>query len=153
MSVDPTRVHAARDHACLVMAEEGIVDKGLADDVRLTVSEVVTNAIRAAERYARERDHRWAWYERPVALRVVCRPRWVHILVIDPDPTEPGPPPDLCELFDELGGRGLGIVDQVAALRWFRPNDYGKTAHVVVTHPGMTLAPTDVDMLKRRVIL
>jgi anti-sigma regulatory factor (Ser/Thr protein kinase) len=153
MSVNPTLVRAARDHARLVLAEEGIADEGLAEEVRLIVSEVVTNAMRAAERYARERGYRWPWYERPVALRVVCRRRWVHILVIDPDPTEPDLPPELHELLDEVGGRGLGIVDHVAALRWFRPNDYGQTAHIVVARPGVTLTPTDVDMLKRRAIL
>ena len=153
MSVDPALVRAARDHACLVLTEEGIADEDLAEDVRLIVSEVVTNAMRAAERYARERGYRWAWYERPVALRVVCRRKWVHILVIDPDPTEPDPPPDLHELLDELGGRGLGIVDHAAALRWFRPNDYGKTAHIVVARTGVMLTPTDVDMLKQRAVL
>jgi hypothetical protein len=103
--------------------------------------------------YARERGYRWPWYERPVALRVVCRRKWVHILVIDPDPTEPDPPPDLRELLDEVGGRGLGIVDHVAALRWSRLDDYGKTAHIVVARTGVTLTTTDVDMLKRRAIL
>jgi hypothetical protein len=51
------------------------------------------------------------------------------------------------------GRRGCpGFVDDVAALRWFRTNDYGKTAHIVITHAGVTLTPADVDMLKRRVI-
>jgi hypothetical protein len=81
----------------------------------------------------------WA---RPVSLRVICRQRWAHLMV-DPDPAVPAPKP--AGLLDERG-RGLGIVEALAALHWFSAGDHGKTAHAVVTRPNVLLSADEVDL-------
>jgi anti-sigma regulatory factor (Ser/Thr protein kinase) len=122
------------------------------EDIRLIVSEATTNAMRAAERYAIEvRRRPWEPHEKPVALRVECRSRWTHLLVIDPDPRPPEPAPR--DFLDEFGGRGLAIIESVAALMWMVPGKYGKTFHVVVTHPGVELTPDEKGALMQRVIM
>lgn len=148
LSPDPELVRSARDHVLEVLAENGI--KGVADNVRLIVSELVTNAMRAAQRYASARGTAWASYERPVSLRVICRPLWVHLIVTDPDPVTPAPVP--ADLLDE-SGRGLSIVDSVATLQWWVTGDHGKACHVVVTREQVTLKPEEAEMLRERVIL
>jgi anti-sigma regulatory factor (Ser/Thr protein kinase) len=148
---DPVLVREARNFATAVMDEAGVQEKTLVGDVRLLTSEAVTNAMRAAERYATNRGRSWRPYEFPVALRVVCRPLWVHVLVIDPDPEEPKR--QQRDPLDELGGRGLQIIEEFAALWWFRPGTYGKTLHMVVTRPGVDLTPGEIRLLKNRVIM
>jgi anti-sigma regulatory factor (Ser/Thr protein kinase) len=148
---NPALVHDARDYAVASMAEAGVQEPTLVGDVRLLVSEAITNAMRAAERYARERGRPWESYEYPVGLRVVCRPRWVHLLVTDPDPQVPEPEPR--DLLDEEGGRGFTIIQQFAALSWFTPGTYGKTFHVVATRTTVTLTPDDVRQLRQRMIM
>lgn len=147
----PALVADARDYAVASMAEIGVQEPTLVGDVRLLVSEAITNAMRAAERFAGERGRPWQPYEYPVGLRVVCRPMWVHLLVIDPDPQVPEPEPR--DLLDEEGGRGFTIIEQFAALSWFTPGTYGKTFHVVATRPTVTLTPDEVRQLKQRVIM
>lgn len=148
LPADPEYVRVARDYALVTLARRGIAD--VADDVRLVVSEIVTNAMRAAQRYARVRGAEWAAYERPVSVRVVCRPRWVHVIVTDPDPAKPEPEPaDLLA----AGGRGLSIVESVAALMWFVTGDRGKACHAVVTRSGLELTAEESEMLAKRMIL
>ena len=151
MQAEPTLVRTARDFAIAEMAGAGVREEALVGDVRLLVSEAVTNAMRAAERYAVERGLLWQPYEFPVALRVECRPLWIHLLVIDPDPVEPEP--EERGPLDELGGRGFTIMDEFAALRWFKTGTYGKTLHVIATRPRVTLTPDEISRLKRRVIM
>ncbi len=139
---DPALVREARDHAMAAMTQAGVREEGLLGDVRLLVSEAVTNAVRAAERHAVARGRPWASYELPVALRVDCRPRWVHLLVIDPDPQVPNPAPR--DLLDETGGRGMAIIEEFAALWWFRPGTYGKTLHAVAVRPGEVLTSEEI---------
>ncbi|MGI5233771.1 ATP-binding protein [Actinoallomurus sp. CA-142502] len=141
-------MRTARNHVLEVLAEHSVDD--IAEDVQLIVSELVTNAMRAAQRFAVNRGVGWAWYERPVALRVIYRPAWVHLIVVDPDPVVPDPAP--ADLLEE-NGRGLSIVDSVAALHWWMPGDHGKACHVVVTREQTPLKPEEADMLRRRVIL
>jgi anti-sigma regulatory factor (Ser/Thr protein kinase) len=148
LSPDPQLVRQARDHVLEVLAEHGV--DGIAEDVRLIVSELVTNAMRAAQRYAAARNTAWAPYDRPVSLRVICRPSWVHLIVIDPDPAVPESVQ--ADLLDE-SGRGLSIVDSYAALRWWVKGDHGKACHIVVTRDRRTLNSDEAEMLVRRVIL
>jgi hypothetical protein len=144
----PESVPAARKHAVAALAEHHILD--VADAVEVVVSELVTNGLQCAQAYASARGEEWTEHERPVSLRVICRQRWAHILVVDPDPSVPEPKP--AGLLDERG-RGLGIVEALAALHWFSVGDHGKTAHAVVTRPNVLLSADEVDMLRRRVIL
>ncbi|GLY86010.1 ATP-binding protein [Actinoallomurus iriomotensis] len=148
LSPDPEVVRLARDHVLEVLAENDV--EGIAEDIRLIVSELVTNAMRAAQRYASAGGTAWASYERPVSLRVICRPLWVHLIVTDPDPVTPASAP--ADLLDE-SGRGLSIVDSIAALQWWVKGDHGKACHVVVTHEQVTLKPEEAEMLRERVIL
>jgi anti-sigma regulatory factor (Ser/Thr protein kinase) len=148
LPADPEYVRVARDYAAVTLSRKDVED--IADDVRLVVSEIVTNAMRAAQRYARVRGAEWAAYERPVSVRVICRPHWAHIIVTDPDPAKPEPEPADC-LADS--GRGLSIVESVAALMWFVTGDHGKACHVVVTRSGVELTPDEAEMLTKRVIL
>jgi anti-sigma regulatory factor (Ser/Thr protein kinase) len=149
--VEPALVGDAREHALAVVAGAGIQDDGVIEDVRLVVSEVVTNAMRAAERYAASRGRPWAPYETPVSLRVECRPGWIHLLVTDPDPAMPHPAPR--DLMDETGGRGLTIVDAVGDLSWVSRGSYGKTFHVVIARFGTRITPDEAERLRTRVIL
>lgn len=145
---EPELVRTARNHVLEALAQHAVEDVN--EDVRLIVSELVTNAMRAAHRYAAVRGLEWAWYERPVSLRVICRPFWVHLIVTDPDPVVPAPV--MADLMD-VSGRGLSIVDSVAALQWWVPGDHGKACHVVVTRDQVTLKPDEAEMLMKRVIL
>ena len=151
LPADPTLVSHARRYAVETLNRAGIGDERLVEDVRLVTSEIVTNAMRVAEKYVNIRGRPWEPYEKPVAIRVECRPAWVHLLVTDPDPELPAPEPR--DFLDEFGGRGLTIVDSVAALRWIMPGTYGKTVHVVITRTNLELTADERDKLLRRVIL
>lgn len=150
MAIDPTLVREARRYAAAVLSRADIGEERLVGDVRLVVSELVTNAMRAAERFARARGIPWAPYERPVALRVECRPAWVHLFVIDPDPQMAEP--KARDVLDE-GGRGIAIVEAVGALHWHVSGTYGKTVHAVVPRSAAKLTDREVDQLLRRAIL
>lgn len=147
---DPELVRVARDHAATVMAEADVRDQEHLYDVRLTVSEIVTNAMRAAAEYATTRNRPWAKYERPVALRVVPRPAWTHLFVIDPDPQAPDPAHR--DFLDEFGGRGLTIVG-ATGIWWVTAGTYGKTFHAVVPRPGIGITPEEIEQLKLREIV
>ncbi|MEV6862245.1 ATP-binding protein [Streptosporangium subroseum] len=71
----------------------------LAEDVELVISELLTNAVRAALSSAGPLSQ--------VLLRLRLTPAGVHVEVSDPDPTPPAPaaPTDLAE-----AGRGLALV-------------------------------------------
>jgi anti-sigma regulatory factor (Ser/Thr protein kinase) len=80
---------------------DGSVDRTAVDDVKLLVSELVTNAVR----HPREDGH--------IELAVRVRDGKIHVEVTDPGdgfskPRIGSPPPDA------LGGRGLLIVDRIA---------------------------------------
>jgi Histidine kinase-like ATPase domain len=147
---DPQLVRVARDHAAAVMAEAGVLNDEHVYDVRVTVSEIVTNAMRTAAEYAVTRGRPWAEYERPVALRVAPRPAWTHLFVVDPDPQEPDPAPR--DFLDEFGGRGLKIVG-ATGIWWVFPGIYGKTFHAVVPRPGIDITAEEIEQLKLRVIV
>lgn len=151
LEADPTLVSHARRYAAGRMAKAGLQEERLVEDVRLVTSELVTNAMRATEKYADVRGRPWEPYEKPVAIRVECRPGWVHLLVTDPDPRMPEPEPR--DFLDEFGGRGLTITESVGALMWIMPGRYGKTVHVVITRTGVELTPDEQDKLRRRVIV
>lgn len=131
-------VNAARRHVACLLADVAEADGDHVDEVVLAVSELVTNAIRHAVG------------EGPLSVRLVVRPRWTHLCVADPDPTVPVPAPipgdDL-----SLSGRGLAIVAELGLL-WFAADEYGKTAHAVLTRSGEKLTDGERDALMRQVI-
>lgn len=99
-------VHHARVAVTQMLA--GLVPAGHLDDVVLVTSELVTNAIAAARRYADVMQAGWPWDPAPILLSVYATERWTRIDVQDPEPyvlprAELGPLPEC--------GRGLQIVD------------------------------------------
>lgn len=74
-SANPVKV--ARSYTGSMLAEVAKVDTDHVDDLVLTVSELVTNAIRHAAGEGR------------LSVRLVVRPRWTHLYVTDPDPAVP----------------------------------------------------------------
>jgi anti-sigma regulatory factor (Ser/Thr protein kinase) len=81
---------------------DGVVDRSAIEDVKLLVSELVTNAVRHPQN------------DGPIRLDVSVRDGKVCVEVTDPGegfrkPRVGAPPPDA------LGGRGLLIVDRIAS--------------------------------------
>jgi hypothetical protein len=132
------------------MAEAGVLDEEHVYDVRVTTSEIVTNAMRVAAEYGVTRGRPWVEYERPVALRVECRPAWTHLFVTDPDPWEPEP--EDRDFLDEFGGRGLKIVG-ATGIWWVTIGTYGKTFHAVVPRAGIQITLEEIEQLKLRAIV
>jgi anti-sigma regulatory factor (Ser/Thr protein kinase) len=131
-------VNAARRYASSLLSEVAEIDGDHVDDVVLAVSELVTNAIRHASGEDR------------LSVRLAVRPRWTHLYVTDPDPTVPEPVPiDDDDL--SLSGRGMLIVRELGLL-WFVANEYGKTAHAVITRTGEKLTDDEHDALIRLTI-
>ncbi|GAA0318509.1 ATP-binding protein [Actinoallomurus spadix] len=107
--------------------------------VRLLVSELLTNAVNAARAM---RD--WPYDSWPVRLDVAATNRWVYVAATDPD-HRPLPAAAVGGLEAE-NGRGLHIIDGAATARWPIYREHGKTIHVVVAAPGVTLT---ADELRR----
>ncbi|MCO5968743.1 hypothetical protein [Actinoallomurus soli] len=61
-----------------------------------------------------------------------------HVTDPDPRPLQVNPAP--------TNGWGLGIVDTYAVARWVTYTDTDKTVHVLITAPGVTLLPGEVDI-------
>ena len=157
----PPEVATARACALRVLKTAGVVEEPHIGDVRLLVSELATNGIRAAARCG--------WPVEPgaeaVEVTVHCRPRWTHIIVSDPDPNipdtveavpdydalDPGDIDDLDEI--EESGRGLQIVTVLGAHEWWVPRAGGKEAHAVINRPGHALLAAERQLLQMGVLL
>jgi anti-sigma regulatory factor (Ser/Thr protein kinase) len=98
-------VGSARRSITAILA--GLVPASHLDDVELCASELVTNALAAAERYAQVMQSGWSYLDTPIHLRVLAAARWTRLDVRDPEPYMlPAKPTDP---LDEHG-RGLTIV-------------------------------------------
>ena len=134
------RVHAASVAIGRRFARDVVSDH--ADDdqaytITLLVSELLTNALRAAAS-----ARRWEAYDRPVKLGVLSTERWVRLSVTDPDPNpiDPGAQPQ--------NGYGLGIVDALAAVpRWVTYDADSKTVHVIIAAPDVSLTVDELEAL------
>ena len=101
----PSVARAAVSEAC------GQLDlQPLSDDLQLVVSELVTNAVRYAEP--------------PVELEIEVSDDAVTVAVVDGSPGRPVP--QGCDDPDAEGGRGLHLVDLLAAESGVRPQPPGK---------------------------
>ena len=104
VELEPGPQAAAHARAALGVLD-GRVDAGTVDDIRLLVSELVTNSVR----------HSAAARGASVRLAVATRGRSVRVEVVDAgrgfDPKPRAKP------RDEAGGWGLHLVDQIAS-RW-----------------------------------
>jgi anti-sigma regulatory factor (Ser/Thr protein kinase) len=100
----------AEARAAVARASDELHLDPLCEDLMLVVSEMVTNAIRYAEP--------------PVELEIEATEDAVTVAVLDGSPGRPEPrqPDD-----DAEGGRGLLLIDLLAAERGVRPQPGGKT--------------------------
>ncbi|MEV0407694.1 ATP-binding protein [Actinoallomurus sp. NPDC050550] len=111
-------------------------------EVALITSEIVTNAIVAAEAFGPWPDEAY-----PIGVDLVVTCRYVHLAVTDPD-FRPMAASDQGGQFAEHG-RGLHIVDEEAAVRWVVYEQHSKTVHVVMAAPGVTLTPAELKQIRR----
>jgi anti-sigma regulatory factor (Ser/Thr protein kinase) len=113
-------------------------------EIGLVASEIATNAIRAAGALRTWPDDLW-----PIGMEMTVTARWTHLAVTDPD-HRPMPASNEGGQLAE-NGRGLSIVDHLAAARWVSYVERGKTVHVVITAPGVELTAAELAEIKRRV--
>ena len=88
------------------------------DELLLVVSELVTNAVTHADP--------------PVRLELQAAPDRVTVAVADGSPGHPRP---RNAADDAEGGRGLPMIDLLAAETGVRPNPPGKTVWAALTRP------------------
>lgn len=141
-----SEVREARRFPSLVLG--GLVPAGHLDDLEACTSELVTNGLRAAEEYAKRLGFGWSCFDTPVHLSVETAERWSRLSVRDPDPVMPEVGPG--GLFDECG-RGLLIVDTIAAYRWHTSTAHDKTVHAIVPMPLVKLSDTEIVAIKAAV--
>ena len=115
----PEAVPCARLHARLVVGEWGL--GGLADSTELLVSELVTNAVRVS-RLLRQRP----------PVRLWLRSDGVRVLVAVWD-ASPRSPVRVDAAEGDESGRGLLLVESVAARWGWNPERGGKVCWCVVT--------------------
>ncbi|MEV5752117.1 ATP-binding protein [Actinoallomurus sp. NPDC052308] len=111
------------------------------DEIELVAGEIVTNAIRAVRTLGRLPKDVW-----PIGIEMTATPRYVHLAVTDLD-HRPIAARDAGGLLAEQG-RGLHIVDHLAVARWITYAEHGKTVHVVIAAPGITLAPAELQRIR-----
>lgn len=119
----------------------GLVPNDHLGDLVSCTSELVTNAIHAATAYAMLGGWAWTHYDEPIHVGVVCTARWTRLDVRDPDPAMPMPEPR--GLLD-VDGKGLLIVNALAARLWWSPEGPGKAVHAVIAMPLVEL--TDAEL-------
>jgi anti-sigma regulatory factor (Ser/Thr protein kinase) len=90
----------------------------ISDELALVVSELVTNAVRHAEP--------------PVRLELQADDERVTVAVADGSPGRPVARPAPA---DAEGGRGLPMIDLIAAETGVRPSPPGKTVWAALTRP------------------
>jgi anti-sigma regulatory factor (Ser/Thr protein kinase) len=96
-----------------------------ADDAELIASELVSNAVRHGSTGKEDKI--------TVALIRVTNPSGVAVIVIDSSPS----PPVMRELtLEDEGGRGLRIVDALAASWDWRPKGKGKAVIAILANDG-----------------
>jgi hypothetical protein len=146
---EPTAVALGRRFTCDVISGH-VADDDHSHTVVLLASELITNAFRACEQLVLDGLFRpWRRHQRPIRLALTATDRYVHLAVTDPDP-RPLEFPTATAVADEPAetGRGLGIVDVLAAGLWVSYGRYDKTVHVVVGAPGVTLDAAELATLR-----
>jgi len=113
-----------------------------ADDAELIASELVSNAVRHGSTGQEDKI--------TVALIRVTNPSGVALIVIDSSPS----PPVMRELtLEDEGGRGLRIVDALAASWDWRPKGKGKAVIAILANDGQLNAvrePVPAEWSTRR---
>lgn len=132
-------VPAVRRYLIAMLA--GLVPAGHLDEVELCASELVTNALKAALDYAKACRFAWTHLDTPIHLGICCAERWTRLDVRDPDPVLPAPVER--DLLDEHG-KGLILVNEIAACRWWEPAADHKTVHAVIAMPLVELTAAEL---------
>lgn len=115
----------------------GFVPEEKADSAELLVSELVTNAVRFAERAGPPVAGRPA----TVHVEVECGPHYVHLRVRDPYPD----PPERRRAGElDESGRGLAIADAVADAWWVEGREHDKTLHAVILIAPDEITPEEI---------
>ncbi len=104
-------------------------------------AELVTNAVRAVRTLGPLPSGLW-----PVGVEITATPRFVHVAVTDIDHRPIGGANEGGRLADN--GRGLSIVDALAAMRWVVYDEHRKAAHVLIAAPGVTFTPAELHELR-----
>jgi anti-sigma regulatory factor (Ser/Thr protein kinase) len=110
------------------------------DDVVLVVSELITNAVREVAKLGPSGD-------RSVRLGVDVQPRWTHLYAVD---TAPALPKETHKGPLAGSGRGIPIINSLAAMTWIDQDGEGKTIHVVLSRTDFDLTPHDRKLLNPR---
>lgn len=143
LGVDDFAPTAARRFAAAILVGKAPAEH--VADVELCVSELVTNACAAARDYATLTRFEWSYLDTPIHIGVLATARWTRLDVRDPDPVIPVPPdPAGADLLGE-SGRGLKIVDALAAGHWYTARANYKITHALIALPGVRL--TDADLV------
>jgi hypothetical protein len=132
LSVSRVSVAKARRFTADVIADH-VTDPGHADDIVLVVSELVTNARRAATGV-----RRWEPHDLPLRFGILATDRHVHLYVTDPDPRP------FSANSAPANGWGLGIVDTYAAARWITYTQVDKTVHALIPAAGVMLTAAEL---------
>jgi hypothetical protein len=136
---DDEAVKKARRFAARLLAE---ADPEFVDDVTLCVSEVLGNAVRYAQQHGPPPEH----VAPGIWLGVRPLKRYVHLLARDPYPV---PPRRRTATEEDESGRGMFIVQTLAAAAWTELRKFDKTVHVIVTRPGTELTADELDRIRR----
>jgi hypothetical protein len=126
----------------------GLVPAGHLGDLEMCVSELVTNALRAALAHVEVHGFGWSYSDTPIHLSAATAERWSRLSVRDPNPAMPETVPG--GLLDE-GGRGLIIVDAIAACRWHTTTAHDKTVHAIVPMPLVKLTAAEIAEIRAAV--
>lgn len=138
----PESVRLARRFVGSVLAEVAESDADHVGDVVLVASELVTNSVNAV-REETEPDTAKAQAAR-VHLGIAVASGWTHLYAVDTSPALPRK-----VVGDPLArsGRGIPIINNLAAMTWIELNQNGKTIHVIVTRTGVELTSEDRQAL------
>jgi hypothetical protein len=102
---------------------------------RVFRSELITNSVREVARIAGEL----------VRLGVAAGPRWTHLYAID---NAPSLPKQTDHGLLAGSGRGMPIINNLAAMTWIDQDEQDKTIHAVLTRIGVTLTPQERQTLQ-----
>lgn len=133
----------AADELYSALREQVECDRDHIDNVVLVVSELVTNAVKYGALPHGEPPGRNIW------LELGLWPKWTLVTVDDRD--REVHKPVLTNADDDLpeSGRGLFIVQTLAARFWWRPRRMSKTANAVVLRTRVELDEDDFNILDR----
>jgi anti-sigma regulatory factor (Ser/Thr protein kinase) len=124
----------------------GLVDDDHLEDLKVCASELVTNALRAALDYAVLCGWNWECDDVPIRLGLTSTGNWSRLDVHDPDPVIPDP--GTRGLLAE-SGKGLLIVNALAAACWWDKELDGKVVHAVIPMPQVELTAAELEAARR----